>query len=80
MVGVRKLVLDRAQFKEKKGEASVTDFKTGELYATIDDLLDEYFVVEISSEGSEQHVKAGLSKEKVLVRAYGKRQGEQKNE
>jgi hypothetical protein len=40
------------------------------------DLLQEYYVVEISGEGAMEHTKAGLSKDKVLIKAYGKRQEE----
>jgi len=74
LVGAKKLVLDRNELKEKKGNAPTTDLKTPTLYATLDKVLNEYFVVELHGEGSKEHAKAGLSKEKVLVKAFGRRQ------
>lgn len=59
MVGVRKIAVD------KQIVASVPILKN---------LLMQYFIVEISGEGAPEHLKAGISPEKVLVKAYGKRQ------
>jgi len=73
LVGAKKLVLDRNELKERSGEAQATNMKTSDLYATIDQVLNEYFVVELHGDGSKEHTKAGLSKEKVLVKAFGRR-------
>lgn len=66
--------MDRTELKEKKEEASTRNWKAGTLYDAIDHVLNEYFVVELHGEGSKEHTKAGLSKEKVLVKAFGRRQ------
>jgi len=73
MVGTKKLVSDlkalRVVFDEKGEVAS-------ENRPVIYDLLKEYNVVEIHRNGSPLHTKAGLSFDKVLVKAFNKRQGE----
>lgn len=37
------------------------------------DLIKNYRVLEISCEGSPEHERAGLSKDKALIKAYNKR-------
>ena len=36
-------------------------------------LLSQYYTIEINGEGSKEHMKMGLTKDKVVVKAYGKR-------
>lgn len=64
MVGAKKIILDLEALKDP----------------VLQELLNQYHVVQISCEGSKEHTKAGISKEKVLVKAYSKRQGENKSE
>lgn len=77
MVGVRKIVLDLETLLTL--ECATCGVKTVR-WPFLEDLLNQYNIVEICGEGSPEHRKAGLSKEKVLVRAYSKRQGDNKNE
>ena len=39
----------------------------------LNDLIKAYRVLEISCDGSPEHEKAGLSKDKALIKAYNKR-------
>lgn len=76
MVGAKKLVSDLKDLKilfNNLGEV-ITDPRP-----VIYDLLKEYNVVEVHREGSPLHKKAGLSFDKVLVKAFNKRQGEKPN-
>ena len=53
MVGARKIIMDRDEFK-----------------SPVKELLEKCNVVQLLAEGSEGHGKAGLAKNKVLVKAY----------
>ena len=57
MVGAKKITLDLKILIDACGPE-------------IQQLLKEYNVIEISSTGSPEHTKAGISKDKVLVKAY----------
>jgi len=92
LVGVRKVVLDFNEFlnldflnlsetgKELTAEETRLLARNLATLSTIQQLLRQYYVVEIWGVGSKEHVKAGLQKDKVLVKAYSKRLGEPKNE
>jgi uncharacterized membrane protein YdbT with pleckstrin-like domain len=58
MVGVRKATVDLSVLNA---------------VPILDSLIRQYYTIEISCDGSPEHEKAGLSKEKVLIKAYGKR-------
>ena len=81
MVGVKKITLDleeldfpvKAYSIEKKARVIKRIKK-------LRDLLAQYYEITIFGEGSRQHAKAGLSKNKVLIQAYGIRnRSEKKN-